>query len=1085
MAIREKIVLDTRQYRKGLRDVEKNASRTARNTEQSWDRSSRKMEDDTRRASRKMEGSFKKIGAAAKMYIAAAATSAFLLLRKAFTRAQEVEETASKYETVLGPAIGKANEFIKENARLMGLSRTAAKETIATTAAIAQGMGFAGDHAADFSFDIVKLAGDLQSFNDVPIERTHRAITSALTGEREALKSLGIVIRETEVQERALANTGKDAADALTQQEKATATLELITKKAGVAVGDLERTSSSSANRTRQVWAGVQTMLDGLSEKLNQNFGPTLIKWLENALEVAEDLVSTIDRSMSSDMENLIRNLEAQGGNEGLVARLNKQLAINEAIALRRELKKELSEMEIAVSIDEKGFTDRVKDVRDSLKGTLFASPLNDFFGNEGGVMDTFNKLAKGFEEDFKTINESFDPAKIDEYNERIGALQEQLQAVTEQALKAEQMGFTEEAEELSGLSNIIADAISQMQLAIGKQEQLNNVNESLSKMMAGGVEAPATEQAKQKFNEVVIGIQKVEAAWVQLGQQMETGAGSIMQTHLNELARATENYNNTLTKLNNDVATGAISQEKYQKDLNAASEKYYKQLSDTYKLFRDQLSPEQQKMFEALIKNLKGTEKETEKVKASLGDIADMVSGLLSVADAIGKMDDNLKNVLRGSIDVLKNLENLKEMKDRLGEDETLGLSGALPMIGIAGGVASLLSGFFNNSDREKEMNELRLTMQSLERAVRENTKAFLEQGLVGSDVAQADVKRAEQLISEIEKSWNKINWAEVLIGKEGDLKGARNRLKELGELFPELYGDHLEMFNNLVKQGDYGGAMEFLGTIGDIFDEVADSVGQFGESLEGAIEKFQIMTRLGVGEQEAFQTFIEDVIGLIGEDNDLTKLLQEIAKSETEEERKALAKQLFELFQANPGLLGENLTGDDLKSIIDTILGISSEGYGEGSSEQEFSRSVQIARTITDIQANEVIVLLEWIGQAVWRLVEMAGGEVIEFGNNGISPINIEIPLPVKIMNWGDMPKLEVLVSGDGGGVRDGDGGGGPRGGGDGRGGGPRGDRLKTINVGGIQVNGGGAMSDAEFDSLMRRIGSELKREIKSRTF
>src|SRR5690606_23430440 len=207
----------------------------------------RRLEVQTEKTGSKVTGSLKKIGRAAKLWIAGLAVGAFVALRKALGVAQTVEETASKFETVLGPSVGEANKFLKENARLMGLSDTQGKELIATTAAIAQGMDFSGSKAASFAMEIVKLAGDLQSFNDVPIERTHRAITAALTGEREALKTLGIVIRETDVQERALADTGKRVAEDLTDQERATATLALITEKAGVAVGDLERTQHDAA----------------------------------------------------------------------------------------------------------------------------------------------------------------------------------------------------------------------------------------------------------------------------------------------------------------------------------------------------------------------------------------------------------------------------------------------------------------------------------------------------------------------------------------------------------------------------------------------------------------------------------------------------------------------------------------------------------------------------------------------------------------------------------------------------------------------------------------------------------------------
>ena len=79
------------------------------------------------------------------------------------------------------------------------------------------------------------------------------------------LKALGIVLNEATVQARAMELSGKANAAALTQQEKAAATMALIAQAAGVAVGDLERTQDSSANTARRVTAEFLNLRDGLA----------------------------------------------------------------------------------------------------------------------------------------------------------------------------------------------------------------------------------------------------------------------------------------------------------------------------------------------------------------------------------------------------------------------------------------------------------------------------------------------------------------------------------------------------------------------------------------------------------------------------------------------------------------------------------------------------------------------------------------------------------------------------------------------------------------------------------------------------
>lgn len=188
--------------------------------------------------------------------------------QKLFELGASVEETGSKFNAVFGDSAESVQTFNDSFATMAGLSKTAAQEVTATTGAIVQGMGFAQRESAAFSTEVVKLAGDLSSFNNIPIGETSRAIQSALTGEREAMKRLGIVIRETDVQQRALANTGKSNVKALTDQERATATLQIITERAGAAVGDLARTQNSAANQARQLKAEVLNIAETMAVSL-------------------------------------------------------------------------------------------------------------------------------------------------------------------------------------------------------------------------------------------------------------------------------------------------------------------------------------------------------------------------------------------------------------------------------------------------------------------------------------------------------------------------------------------------------------------------------------------------------------------------------------------------------------------------------------------------------------------------------------------------------------------------------------------------------------------------------------------------
>lgn len=183
-------------------------------------------------------------------------------------RASDLNETQSKFNTVFGESTERMTAFVEEFATLAGASKAEAKDFLSSTAALLQGAGFLEKASADAAEQVFRLGADLQSFNNIPIEQTIGAINAALTGERERLKALNITLLETDVQQRALLRSKKETVEALTQEEKAYATLELIQERAGRAVGDVARTSSDAANQFRQFAAEVRNLRDDLSREL-------------------------------------------------------------------------------------------------------------------------------------------------------------------------------------------------------------------------------------------------------------------------------------------------------------------------------------------------------------------------------------------------------------------------------------------------------------------------------------------------------------------------------------------------------------------------------------------------------------------------------------------------------------------------------------------------------------------------------------------------------------------------------------------------------------------------------------------------
>lgn len=242
----------------------------------------------------RVAGTFQRVGTAIKtafafVFAGALARGLKDLAQKAFDLGTAVEETASKFSTVFGPAAARLDAELRKSANAMGLTQTEARGLTATVGAVVQGMNVGQEASAGYAAEILKLAGDITSFSNVQggAEQVTQAVTSAIVGEREALKTLGIVILEEDVKQRQAQRAAEGHTDALTKQGKVAATLELITERAGVAVGDLERTQDSAANRARKFSAEMREQAEVIAQSLLPTFG--------YALDLVNDLTDGAD----------------------------------------------------------------------------------------------------------------------------------------------------------------------------------------------------------------------------------------------------------------------------------------------------------------------------------------------------------------------------------------------------------------------------------------------------------------------------------------------------------------------------------------------------------------------------------------------------------------------------------------------------------------------------------------------------------------------------------------------------------------------------------------------------------------------
>ena len=169
----------------------------------------------------------------------------------ALKTASDFEEAQSKFATIFRDIEDDARRTAETFAKDFGQSVVDSFALLGNTGDLLTGFGFAQDQALQLSNEVNRLAVDLASFTNFVggAEGASSALTKALLGETEALKSLGVAIRQDDVAAKveALEASGRFT-DETERQRKAIATLAIAFEQSKNAVGDFARTQDSFAN---------------------------------------------------------------------------------------------------------------------------------------------------------------------------------------------------------------------------------------------------------------------------------------------------------------------------------------------------------------------------------------------------------------------------------------------------------------------------------------------------------------------------------------------------------------------------------------------------------------------------------------------------------------------------------------------------------------------------------------------------------------------------------------------------------------------------------------------------------------------
>lgn len=175
---------------------------------------------------------------------------------KAVQAASDLNESMSKTQAVFGDSTDAMVRWASGAADAFGQSKQQALEAASTFGNLFVAMDIGTAESAQMSRQLVRLASDLSSFNNVPVEDALLALRSGLTGETEPLRRFGVNLNDATLKQKALdlglVTTTKGT---LPPAIKAQAAYALILEQTTVAQGDFARTADGLANSTRTMQA--------------------------------------------------------------------------------------------------------------------------------------------------------------------------------------------------------------------------------------------------------------------------------------------------------------------------------------------------------------------------------------------------------------------------------------------------------------------------------------------------------------------------------------------------------------------------------------------------------------------------------------------------------------------------------------------------------------------------------------------------------------------------------------------------------------------------------------------------------------
>lgn len=193
-------------------------------------------------------------------------------LGNAVAKFNDFYEATDLFHNAMGNLSGEADTLISKMQGLLGVDPTKAMTYMATIQSLGTSFGLTSDKAYILSKNLTQLAYDEGSYWNKNVAETFTAMSSAISGEIEPIRRLGVDLSQARLQQELLALGFNKQVSSLSQADKAVLRYIAIMKQTANVQGNLAQTIQSPANRIKI----LKAQLDMLAKSVGSLLYPAM-----------------------------------------------------------------------------------------------------------------------------------------------------------------------------------------------------------------------------------------------------------------------------------------------------------------------------------------------------------------------------------------------------------------------------------------------------------------------------------------------------------------------------------------------------------------------------------------------------------------------------------------------------------------------------------------------------------------------------------------------------------------------------------------------------------------------------------------